>query len=857
MGPFQVGRRPRRTQRPERARSWSAGTLAILAVLAGCGSAGPSVGKDSGAVEDPGVAEDTQAQADAGTVEDTETGADPGSAEDVGAGDTGDRDTPDAAEPPRPEAVHEVRNRASPLPDGPWTRDRACFPGAADGLPPEPVRALAFSRNTLWVAGESGLRAGPPGGPFHVVPDPDRRLADVRDLAPRPDGGVLATTPAAILEVGEDEGPGRSLAPPPDALPIDRAVPCGGTVFALGGGLLLEERAGNLIPPADPAVGQVRDIACRQDSLLVLAEDGLFVWPSPGSLLWQPAPEEEATRLHAAGPAALLAGPDLAVRLAPPDPPAVLRPEPGGIPTRGLTALSLSPSGRSLALGHPIGASWLDPGSGRVDHYASPRWLPSDQVTALAFESDEALWVGTSGGLVRIAWEDIDLEAKARRMFGQLERWFVRLDGFVSPWARFPAPDVEEPASLHDDDNDGQWTQEAVGAFCLAFAVTGEEAWRTAARKAARNMALLIDVPARDFEAAGLGRGFVARSVVRDDEGAIFADKATQSNWHRTTFDDGHDYYWKDDTSSDEVTGHLFGWSLFHDLCAQDDEERAFAGRYLGDLAGYLLRHGYRLLDLDGLPTTHGDYSPDRIPIAVDGLEACADAGHPLDLCLDSWGGGAFLDSVEVLALMLAAWHATGEDRFLRAYEDLAVTHRYQEAATFHPNVVTWTVHSMANYCDHELADLAFYVLLRYEPHPDRRAHWIAQMMAAWEYEVGERNPLKAMTMASALQEAPGLAEAVRTLVLYPEDLREWPVDNSHRRDYLTGGTDRAGRAQFLAVPPHDEIAILRWDHNPYRVSGHGDGASRMAPSFWLLPYWGLRYHGVLVPETRARPAPR
>jgi len=757
-------------------------------------------------------------------------------------------DVQDVTAPPRPEAIHEVRTRPRTFPDGPWTRDEVSFPGPARGLPTGPVQAIALSGRTLWIATGSALLAGPPpSGPFVAIDDPEGILASALDLSPLPDDGILVVTGSAVHEVDGAGNLGRTLFRPRGMGDITRAVLCGGRIRAIAGGRLIEEQEGAFVPSAPPE--EVRDIACQDGALLALEERGLFRFSLPafsGDRLWTPEAGQEATRVRAFGPAILLAGPELAILLSPPASPAVLRPGPGGIPTRGLTALALSPSGRSLALGHPVGASWLDPAAGRVDHYVSPRWLPGDRVTALAFESEDALWIATTAGVSRIAFGDTDLEAKARRMFQQLQRWFVRMDGFVSPWARFPSPDVDEPASLYDDDNDGQWTQEAVGAFCLAFAVTGEESWRTAARKAIRNMALLIDVPARDFQNAGLGRGFVARSVVRDDEGAIFADKATRSNWHRTTFEDGHDYYWKDDTSSDEITGHLFGWSLFHDLCAETAEERAFAARHLGDLAGYILRHGYRLLDIDGLPTTHGDYSPDRIPIAVDGLEACAEAGHPLDRCLDSWGGGAFLDSVEILALMLAAWHVTGESRFLDAYEELVSVHRYDEAATFHPNVVTWTVHSMANYCDHELADLAFYTLLRYEPYPDRRAHWIAQMMAAWEYEVGERNPLKAMTMASAQEEVPGLTEAIRTLVLYPEDLREWPMDNGHRVDYLPGGSDRAGRDQFLAVPPHDEISILRWDHNPYRVAGHGDGASRMAPSFWLLPYWGLRYHGVL-----------
>jgi len=314
-----------------------------------------------------------------------------------------------------------------------------------------------------------------------------------------------------------------------------------------------------------------------------------------------------------------------------------------------------------------------------------------------------------------------------------------------------------------------------------------------------------------------MSRGFVSRSVVRDDEGAIFDDKAERPNWHLVNFSDGHRYYWKDDTSSDETTGHFYGLSLYYDLCARSDTERAEVANYVGALATAILDGGLQLLDLDGEPTTHGYWNPERLAIAVDGLEACVESHPPLD-CIDAFGGGGFLNSVEILGALLAAWHVTGEARFFRAYETLIEDHRYDEVATFGENNVTWSSRALANYCDHELADLAFLTLLRYEPDPDRRALWIRSMLDAWEWERGERNPLKALAMAAAMAESPGLPEGERTLREYPEDLRELRVDNAHRVDVAPGGSDRFGVAQFDTVLPYDEIYVVRWDENPFRM---------------------------------------
>jgi len=100
--------------------------------------------------------------------------------------------------------------------------------------------------------------------------------------------------------------------------------------------------------------------------------------------------------------------------------------------------------------------------------------------------------------------------------------------------------------------------------------------------------------------------------------------------------------------------------------------------------------------------------------------------------------------------------------------------------------------------------------------------------------------------MAAAVDDVPGAANGVSTLVDFPEDQRDYIVDNSHRVDAGGMGKDRFQRPQFDTVFPYDEILTMRWDANPYRVSAGGSPSSRRAPNFWLLPYWGLRYYNVI-----------
>lgn len=725
-----------------------------------------------------------------------------------------------------------------------------------DALPVLDARAVAAIGDESWVATSAGLFVRTaPKTPFRPVPLPEG-CGDVADVAAG--RGVLGVSGALVacgtrfLEVLPS---GEVLAGPWDApLPVSHVFACAGVAYAVGGGLLVAGETGVF---AGPEGVVILDGTCAGGEPWVSSGDGLWSW-SDGAWRLEWTPESPVTALAGAddvrdgsGSAFAAAGDEVA-RVAPGlGVIASWRAAPGGLPTAPAT--SLAAAGGFLAVGHPIGVSLLHPETGSVEHFHSLRWLPAEEARDVSLSAGGDLWVATPGGLARLHRDATALADKADRMFEALDRWHWRMDGFVTAGAVFPDPWSEGPASRWDDDNDGQWTEEAVAAFCYAFAVTGDPRYREAARRAVDNMLLLIDVPAADFEAAGLGRGFVTRSLVRDDEGPVFESKASQSNWHLVHHSDGRDYYWKDDTSSDEVTGHFFGLSVYHDLCATDDLERARVAKGITDLAGYLLDHGFTLPDLDGKPTTHGDWSPAKISIAVDGVETCIDLGHDIVDCVGAWAGGGFLDSLEILGGMLAAWHASGEDRFLQAYETLITEYRYGEVATFSDHVLTWTNPGVANYCDHELADLAFLTLLRYEPRPERRERWIGSLLAAWEYEEGERNPLKVLAMASAVHDVPGLDDGVRTLVEYPEDLRDVLVDNAHRRDAARGVPDRFGEPQFTTVFPYDEIQTMRWDHNPYRVRDGGDGRMRMSPAFWLLPYWGLRYYNAICEAGPAR----
>ena len=70
-------------------------------------------------------------------------------------------------------------------------------------------------------------------------------------------------------------------------------------------------------------------------------------------------------------------------------------------------------------------------------------------------------------------------------------------------------------------------------------------------------------------------------------------------------------WIWKGDTSSDEVTGHSFGWSVAAQLIDRRDTARQHEMRgRLRSLARNIIMHNYTLKDVDGRVTTWGRWQP-------------------------------------------------------------------------------------------------------------------------------------------------------------------------------------------------------------------------------------------------------
>ena len=143
------------------------------------------------------------------------------------------------------------------------------------------------------------------------------------------------------------------------------------------------------------------------------------------------------------------------------------------------------------------------------------------------------------------------------------------------------------------------------------------------------------------------------------------------------------------------------------------------------------------------------------------------------------WKSQQGLNSLEILSHLRAAYHITGNDRYLGAYHELIERHHYAENTRRQKIDVPGHV----NHSDDELAFLSYYPLLTYEDDPELRP----SISTAWS-TIGRsnaRNAIRCGTLSTVFLQAMNviLTPPFRTLREIPMDLIDWDVDNSARLD--------------------------------------------------------------------------
>jgi hypothetical protein len=479
-----------------------------------------------------------------------------------------------------------------------------------------------------------------------------------------------------------------------------------------------------------------------------------------------------------------------------------------GLPLAGLRAVAVAGDGTVWAGGsggvvrftgaaHP----WE-----RWHVFTGPRYLPSDDVLALAAGVDGSMWVRTTAGVSHLRLVPMSLAGKAAHVERVIDARHVR-HGLVAD-SRLAEPGELATSHQYPNDNDGLWTAIYAAAQLYRYAVTKDEAAGARATTALAAMMRLEAITGLD--------GFPARSFRRRDE-----PRHGDGEWHWTA--DGA-WEWKGDTSSDELVGHFYAYALAHDLLP-DAPVTAGVRRAVARIADHLIRHRYYLVDLDGQPTRWGRYGLDYLR-TEEGQEEQA------------------LRATELLSHMLVAAHVTGEERFRVEYRRLIDEHR------FHERMQTYLANRLElNFSDEELAMLSFEPLIRLEPDERLRAHYRRAMAQWWQNMAREDNPLWIYIYARSNPGAPApLDRAAHALARMPLDLVSWPIRNGHRLDVPHAPErDRHGRAQTTRLLPPDERHVQKWNANPFELDAGRGGLVEDDGAAYLLPYWMGRYYGYIT----------
>ena len=489
------------------------------------------------------------------------------------------------------------------------------------------------------------------------------------------------------------------------------------------------------------------------------------------------------------------------------------------------------------------------------------RWLPDDHVNDIAVAKDGSVWIATSKGLSHIYKEKMTLAEKAKWYEDEIDRYHRRTPYEFVLEVSLPAPADKSSVRQRDSDNDGLWTGMYGAGECFAYAATKDPKAKARAKKAFEALQFLGEVT----QGAPISPppGFVARTILptsgqNPNDGRVKRDKKKHDHddnlWKvyepRWPISKDGKWYYKTDTSSDELDGHYFLYALYYDLVAETADEKAQVREHVKKLTDHLIDHDFQLVDHDGKPTRWARFNPYEL-------------NHD-----KNWFVERGLNSLSMLSYLAVTYHMTGDQRYRDLSNMLIEDHSYAQNLIdmkFNRGVGT------GNQSDDEMAFMAYYNLINYETDPELKSIYAFSMYMNWMLEASELNPFfnfafRAVTADQDFTDAWGtysldphkewLDESVETLVRFPLDRFNWSHTNSHRTDLAKLHTwnrtfdrednSRKGYRVNGKVFPIDEMHMNHWNHDPWDLNTGGNGAELSTGTVFLLPYYMGLYHGFI-----------
>ena len=481
-----------------------------------------------------------------------------------------------------------------------------------------------------------------------------------------------------------------------------------------------------------------------------------------------------------------------------------------GMPVEDVTALAIDEFDR-LWIGTSEGAILYAPYTeGRQWFYrAGKRYLPGNHVKSIAIGPGGApVYFLTDGGPGKIDFVTTTLLEKAETIERLVNARHRRL-GLVAACV-LDDPDNPTAHRIEDDDNDGLWTAYHVAAMSLCHGATGDPAARTSARESMHALYMLQN-------ASGTP-GLVARSVVPAEIG-----RTKSAQWRPTP--DGT-MYWKSDTSSDEIDGHYLAfYTYFEHIAKNDPAERNLIEKQVRALTDYLVDNNYQLIDWNGKRTRWGFWNPEALN------------RNPMNYVETG------LNSLQMLSFLRVAHHITGEPRYEQHFRTLALDHNYLSNILLTKKCFP----DENNHSDDQLGFVAWYPILQLEREPRVSRALAAGVNRHYAVVKPEKPSFYTFVYATIDPLGADIDGAIENLREIPTDRRTFAAKNSHRADVAFSPLpNRFGRPVLTRVLPADERCFKKWNADPYIPDEGGDGRLEDDGAAYLLPYWMARYHGFI-----------
>ncbi len=342
----------------------------------------------------------------------------------------------------------------------------------------------------------------------------------------------------------------------------------------------------------------------------------------------------------------------------------------------------------------------------------------------------------------------MSLQAKADLFYQNLlDRHLI--DGlFTSHVELLPGGEVDHTTTgICDVAHAACWTGRYLAGVGYWYAVTKDSSVQ-------QHGQLILDALARLHHMTGVP-GLLARGYVKG-HGPSYEERfheAHQDEWHQGVRP-YQDYRWRGDVSVDNYNGVLFGYAVYYDLAASEQQRRQIREEVRA-LLTHIVEHGMRIVDVDSQVTEWGRWLHD-----------------PSHFGKLPRGRMRQFSAVLALAALKVGEHITGEPRFARKYRELVRQYKIRDVENL-PEIAYNPGISASDACMY-LESL--YNLCRLEQDKELVKNYTLLLRNLYRFFQGHGNTFFDFVYAAAVGDTSQIADGLQTLRLFPTDRVVKPV---------------------------------------------------------------------------------